>query len=79
MNKVVVRHNVPAASLPVEILGDISRDAIVTVTVKEADPTPRAADLIEALARYRRVRTGDGRTAEAAVEDVRALRDEWDD
>lgn len=78
MNKVVKRHHVRASDLPTALRGDIAHDALVTVTVQE-ETSSQHPDPVGLLRRFRQSDLPEGRSAEAAAEDIRQQRDDWDD
>lgn len=78
MNKVVRREHIRAADLPESVRGDIAANELVTVTVEVETADPKVNPL-DALLKYRSSVPDSGRTINDIVQDIRMLRDEWDD
>ena len=88
MNR-IVREHYPVEKLPEDLRDGLPIGATVTVTVEDEAPARDAFDArLDTLLRHAapippsqaRARLGRGRiTAAAAVDRIRALRDEWDD
>lgn len=77
MNKIVLEHY-PASQLPVELRGNLSPEASVTVTIEEEPVRAKSREDILKLIRDAQARSK-GVTMEEAVARIRELRDEWDD
>lgn len=80
MNKLVKQHY-PASKLPADLRVGLKPDGIVTVTVVEEDAEvrkPLSRDDLRSLLEAAQS-DSEGRDVNAAVDRIRALRDEWDD
>lgn len=85
MNK-IIREHYPVEKLPEDLRANLPAGANVTVEITQEDAQrdvrPLAKTAEEAAALIRQLqshKSGQGRTEQEIVAEIRALRDEWDD
>jgi hypothetical protein len=75
MNR-IIREHYPASKLPEDLRAGVDPSSTVTVTIVEEEKRPEKVMTLEEIFALRRPPF---RTAEEIDEDLRRLRDEWDD
>ena len=72
----IVRENYPVAELPADLRAEFPRDATVRLIIEPVELPPERVLSLDKLWAMRR---GPFKTSDELAEEVRRMRDEWDD